>query len=97
MDLAAPSPSAYGQLSAATFDAGSVGKETHLPAIGCVCFSPLAGEAAMMEERSIIQMNIDRYRAMLGLLLSNENRARIEQLLAEATSQLALAGDVKNP
>ena len=51
----------------------------------------------MIEERSIIQMNIDRYRAMLSLLLSNENRARIEQLLAEATSQLALASDVKNP
>jgi hypothetical protein len=55
------------------------------------------GGAAMMEEPSIIQMNIDRYRSMLNVGLSKEIRARIEQLLAEATCQLVLAADVKNP
>lgn len=50
----------------------------------------------MMEEPGIIRMNIDRYRAMLCLCRSTENRDRIEQLLAEATRQLALAIDVKN-
>ena len=45
----------------------------------------------MMEDPCIIQMNIDRYRAMLGPLLSGEQHARIEQLLAEAVRQLARA------
>jgi hypothetical protein len=55
------------------------------------------GEAAMMEELSVIRMNIDRYRSMLYLCRSRDDRNRIEQLLAEATCQLALAADVKNP
>ena len=62
-----------------------------------MCFRPHVGEAAMMEEPSIIRMNIDRYRSMLCLCRSDEHRDRIEQLLAEATRQLALARDVKNP
>ena len=45
----------------------------------------------MIEEPCITQMNIDRYRAMLSLRLDDEQRARIEQLLAEANRHLALA------
>ncbi len=45
----------------------------------------------MIEEPCIIQMNIDRYRAMLRQRLGDEERARIEQLLAEANRQLAEA------
>ncbi|MGA3000290.1 MAG: hypothetical protein ABSE20_01055 [Acetobacteraceae bacterium] len=45
----------------------------------------------MLEEPCIIQMNIDRYRAMLRGQLAARQRARIEQLLAEANSQLAEA------
>jgi hypothetical protein len=52
----------------------------------------------MMEEPSIIQMNIDRYREMLNiLLLDDDTRARIMQLLGEARCQLALAVDSEEP
>ena len=50
----------------------------------------------MTEEPIIIQMNIDRYRAMLTLHMDVEERSRVERLLREANSQLALATDVKN-
>jgi hypothetical protein len=50
----------------------------------------------MTEEPIIIQMNIDRYRAMLTLQLHAEERSRVERLLAEASSQLALATDLRN-
>lgn len=43
----------------------------------------------MLEEPCIIQMNIDRYRAMLSLRPADEQRLRIEQLLADANTQLA--------
>ena len=49
----------------------------------------------MTEEPIIIQMNIVRYRAMLALHLDAEERSRVERLLGEANSQLALATDVK--
>jgi len=49
----------------------------------------------MTEEPMIIQMNIDRYRAMLALHMNAEQRSRVERLLSEANSQLALATDVK--
>ena len=45
----------------------------------------------MLEEPCIIQMNIDRYRAMLRGDLAAEHRTGIEKLLAEANSQLAEA------
>jgi len=45
----------------------------------------------MIEEPDIIQMNVDRYREMLRLLLDEDTRARIEQLLCEAKRRLALA------
>src|ERR1019366_9291604 len=51
----------------------------------------LSLRTAMIEEPCIIQMNIDRYRAMLRQRLGDEERARIEQLLAEANRQLAEA------
>jgi len=44
-----------------------------------------------MEEPSIIQMNIDRYRSMLSGNLDTEQRARVEQLLAEANANLTSA------
>jgi len=50
----------------------------------------------MTEEPIIIQMNIDHYRAMLTLHMDVEERSRVERLLREANSQLALATDVKN-
>jgi hypothetical protein len=50
----------------------------------------------MTEEPIIIQMNIDRYRAMLTLHMHAEERSRVERLLAEASSQLALVTDLKN-
>jgi hypothetical protein len=50
----------------------------------------------MTEEPMIIQMNIDRYRAMLALHMNVDERFRVERLLAEANSQLALAKDLKN-
>ena len=50
----------------------------------------------MTEEPIIIQMNIDRYRAMLTLHMHAEERSRVERLLAEASSQLALARHLKN-
>jgi hypothetical protein len=50
----------------------------------------------MTEEPMIIQMNIDRYRAMLALYMSVDERLRVERLLAEANSQLALATDLKS-
>ena len=45
----------------------------------------------MLEEPCIIQMTIDRYHAMLRGHLAGRERARIEQLLAEANNQLAEA------
>jgi hypothetical protein len=51
----------------------------------------------MYEDPRIIQMNIDRYRAMLDIDFNSENRARIEQLLREAISRLALASHVETP
>jgi hypothetical protein len=50
----------------------------------------------MTEEPIIIQMNIDRYRAMLALHMRAEERSRVERLLAEANSQLMLATDLKS-
>ncbi len=50
----------------------------------------------MTEDPMIIQMNIDRYRAMLAVHMNAEKRGRVERLLAEANSQLALATDLKN-
>jgi len=49
----------------------------------------------MMEDPSIIQMNVDRYREMLSSRLDDETRARIEQLLSEAKRHLALAIEMK--
>lgn len=66
---------------------------THEPA--CACFRPYAEGAAMTEEPSIIRMNIDRYRTMLRERLGETERSRVEQLLAEAKHQLALAGIAK--
>jgi hypothetical protein len=40
-------------------------------------------------------MNIDRYRTMLRERLGETERSRVEQLLAEAKHQLALAGIAK--
>jgi hypothetical protein len=51
----------------------------------------------MMEEPGIIQMNVDRYREMLRLLLDEDTRARVKQLLGETERQLALAIDTKDP
>ena len=45
----------------------------------------------MPESPHIIQMNIDRYRSILGRPLVDEQRASIERLLAEAIQHLALA------
>jgi hypothetical protein len=45
----------------------------------------------MLEEPCIIQMNIDRYRAMLRSHPGSEQRMQIEQLLAEANGHLAEA------
>jgi hypothetical protein len=45
----------------------------------------------MLEEPCIIQMNIDRYITMLSHHPAGEQRARIEQLLAEARAELAKA------
>jgi hypothetical protein len=45
----------------------------------------------MLEEPCIIQMNIDRYITMLSHHPAGEQRARIEQLLAEARAELAQA------
>jgi hypothetical protein len=50
----------------------------------------------MIEEPGIIQMNVDRYREMLRLLLDDNTRARVEQLLGEARHQLALASEMKD-
>ena len=50
----------------------------------------------MMEQPGIIQMNVDRYREMLSLLLDNDTRARIEKLLGEASHQMALALGIKD-
>ena len=50
----------------------------------------------MMEEPGIIQMNVDRYSEMLSLLLDDDTRARVEQLLGEAKRQLALAIGMKD-
>lgn len=50
----------------------------------------------MREEPGIIQMNVDRYREMLSLRLDDDTRARVEQLLHEATLQLALAIGMKD-
>jgi hypothetical protein len=45
----------------------------------------------MLEEPCIIQLNIGSYRAMLRGRLASDQRTQIEQLLAEANSQLAEA------
>jgi hypothetical protein len=45
----------------------------------------------MLEEPCIIQMDIDRYRAILKHSLGREQRARVEQLLAEANCQFVEA------
>jgi hypothetical protein len=45
----------------------------------------------MIEEPSIIQMNVDRYREMLSFRLDDDTRARVERLLDEAKRQLARA------
>jgi hypothetical protein len=59
--------------------------------MGWVRLDPSLGEPAMLEEPCIIQMTIDRYHAMLSGHLAGRERARIEQLLAEANNQLAEA------
>lgn len=51
----------------------------------------------MTEDPEIIRMNIDRYQEMLNLDLDSKIRARVTQLLGEATRQLALANDLKRP
>lgn len=51
----------------------------------------------MTEDPDIIQMNVDRYRAMLDVPLDAETRDRVEQLLGEAKWQLARATDPKEP
>jgi hypothetical protein len=63
---------------------------------GCARFRPLVGGAVMMEHPDIIQMNVDRYRAMLDAPLDDETRARVEQLLGEATYQLGHATDLEH-
>jgi len=45
----------------------------------------------MIEAPIIIRMNIAHYLAMLRLAMSDERRSAIEQLLAEAQNNLALA------
>jgi hypothetical protein len=59
------------------------------PAI--VLVDPLLGVLAMLEEPCIIQMNIDRYIAMLTDHPAGEQRTRIELLLAEARAELSQA------
>jgi hypothetical protein len=54
------------------------------------------GEVAMMERPDIIQMNVDRYRELLSLLLDDDTRARLEQLLGESIRQLAEAIGMKD-
>jgi hypothetical protein len=49
----------------------------------------------MMEEPSIIQLNVSRYREMLSILLDDDTRTSVGQLLGEAKRQLALAIDMK--
>lgn len=51
----------------------------------------------MMEETRIIQMNIDRYRAMLNQSLDDETRARVEQLLDQTRCQLVSAIYLQDP
>jgi hypothetical protein len=45
----------------------------------------------MIEAPEIIQMNIERYRAMLANRLADDKRASVERLLAEALSRLVRA------
>ena len=45
----------------------------------------------MLEDPCIIQMNIDRYQAILINRRPDEQRTRVEQLLAEAHEALAQA------
>ena len=51
----------------------------------------------MTEDPDIIQMNVDRYRAMLDVPLDDDTRSRVEQLLTEARWQLAQATGPKQP
>ncbi len=44
-----------------------------------------------MEDPDIVQMNIDRYQAMLKLSLDDDTLARVSQLLGEARCRLATA------
>lgn len=57
--------------------------------LDCACLHPFLGEPAMLEDSCIIQMNIDRYRAMLDRPLAGEERTRVQQLLAEADCQFS--------
>jgi len=45
----------------------------------------------MLEEPCIIQMNIDRYKSILKNRPEDDQRGRVEQLLAEAQEALAQA------
>jgi hypothetical protein len=54
-------------------------------------YHTLLEETAMLEEPCIIQMNIDRYRAMLSRRQGEKQRAHIERLLADANRQLTEA------
>lgn len=47
----------------------------------------------MMEAPEIIRMNVDRYRLLLGGSLTDEQRASIEQLLADALRRLDRPGE----
>jgi hypothetical protein len=60
---------------------------------GGACFCPFPGDPAMLEEPGIIQMNIDRYRALLQGPLASEQRTSIQRLLAEALHHLPRAVD----
>ena len=51
----------------------------------------------MMEHPDIIQMNVDRYRAMLDVPLDDDTRARVVQLLSEANGQLTQATNRQQP
>src|ERR1700733_14332592 len=76
-------------------DARRLGRGACLRNSGCMRFRPLVGGPAMMEEPSIIQLNVSRYREMLSILLDDDTRTSVGQLLGEAKRQLALAIDMK--
>jgi hypothetical protein len=50
----------------------------------------------MMEDPTIIQMNIARYQAMLKRELDVEERSIVQRLLADAEAKLVLANDARS-